>query len=108
MKEVAGKGGANGGKSSGSTGTVIISQFPYVSLTDKEIISLYKISGFTLGATEEEQLQTVQCLKSLSKAQFTDSLSSVLSTKVSDPSKASDISGLILDTLSVEPSSTND
>lgn len=111
MKEVASKGGAGkggAGKSTDTTGTVIVSQFPYASLTDKEIVNLYTLSGFSLGNNEDEQLHVVHCLKSLSKARFNASLSSLLSSKASDPSSPpTNISSLILDIMAKESSSTN-
>lgn len=78
-KEVAGK--TRGGKSGATSGNVIISTFPYIHLSDTELVQLYDISGFKLGHSEEENLDTVKKLRSLSYSKFQSSLSDILSTK---------------------------
>lgn len=50
-------------------------------MTDNEVIQLYTISGFNLGSSVEEQLNSVNKLRSLSFSKFQSSFSDILSTK---------------------------
>lgn len=54
-------------------------------LTDLELIQLYDISGFKLGSSDEEKLNTVKSLRSLSQTRFNSSFSEILSTKSTIP-----------------------
>ncbi|KAF3341597.1 hypothetical protein FCM35_KLT00235 [Carex littledalei] len=87
-----------GGKSGASSGNVIISSFPYIHLSDSELIQLYDISGFHLGSSEKEKLDAVTRLRALSHSRFLSSFSDVLSSKPSVPSsKPVDLRPLLFD-----------
>lgn len=91
-----------GGKSGASSGNIIISTFPYIHLTDSELIELYSISGFYLGSDLDEQLSTVQKLRNISISRFQSSFSDILSVKNPVPTiTPTDLTQLILDASSV-------
>lgn len=98
LKVKDGAGTSRRGRTGASSGNAIISSFPYVHLTDLELIQLYEISGFSLGSSEEEKIDAVRKLRSLSNARFNTSLSSILSTKSKiPPITQMDIRPIILD-----------
>lgn len=78
VKEGASK--SRGGKAGTSTGNVILNSFPYVHLTDLELIQLYEISGFNLGNSDFDKLETVHKLRSLSHSRFHNTFSDILGT----------------------------
>lgn len=89
------------GRQGSSSGTTIIQQFPYINLTDQEIISLFEVSGMCLGHNLEEKLKVVSHLRLLSRSRFSDTCMDLI-PKI-PPIPPIDISSVIL---SIEPEST--
>lgn len=95
-----------------TSGTDIIQQFPYVNLSDKEIISLFEVSGLGLGSSFEDKLKVVQHLRLLSRSRFSTACSDLVATKSPDlfatPPPSLDISSTILDISPEIPSYLDD
>lgn len=72
MKDAGGP-SKNKGRQGSSIGNTIIKQFPYINLTDHEIISLFEVSGLSLGSTLEEKIKVVAHLRSLTRSKFSES-----------------------------------
>lgn len=79
-------------RSTGSGTQKLLSQFPYAHLTDDEIIAMYEIGGFSLGASDEIKLDVVNKFRTISKL----ALSSVLDD-VCDHTGAQPLSSVLTD-----------
>lgn len=75
-----------------------MTSFPYIHLSDSELLELYRISGFNLGASDKDQLDNVKKLRALSHDRFQSSFADILSTKSSvPPTNSIDLSPLLWD-----------
>lgn len=95
MKEL--KGGSSktkGSKTNSSSGNYILDQFPYVNLSDQEIISLFEVSGLCLGSSPTDKLRVVNHLKNLSRSRFSAACADIIPSRPSAP--LVDISDVLL------------
>lgn len=92
-----------GGSTSGNN---LIQKFPYINLSDHEIIELFEVSGLSLGPTLEEQLKVVAHLKTLSTARFSSACANLIPKRPSTPPV--DLSDIILSINNESPNSAND
>lgn len=108
MKELSGGASKShkGGTSNSSSGNAILQHFPYVNLSDLEIISLFEVRDLSLGTSSEEKLRVVAHLKSLSRTRFSSACSDLISTR--PPIPPVDISHNILAIPPKSPSVIND
>lgn len=84
-----------------STGTGIkqlLDQFPYVHLTDSELISMYEIGGFCLGPTEDIKNKVLHKFRTISKLALSTVLDELADNHlvVQLPSSLTDISDMVL------------
>lgn len=98
------KGGSSkprrGGRGGSSSGIPILSEFPYPSLSDQEIISLFEISGLKLGDSLDQKLTVVKHLRSLSRTRFQNACTEIISSRAPDAiAPILDIGQSILNTL---------
>lgn len=84
MKGGSGKPRRGGRAGCSSSGIPILTEFPYPSLTDQEIISLFEISGLKLGDTLDQKLRVVKHLRTLSRARFQSTCTEVISSRAPD------------------------
>lgn len=101
MKEVGGPSKSKG-KQGSYSGNTIVKQFPYINLTDQEIISLFEVSGLSLGSSLEDKLKVVAHLRSLTRSRFSESCLDLI-PKI-PPIPPLDISEVIM---AIEPEKTN-
>lgn len=105
MKELTG--GPNRRVRGGSTsGNNLIQQFPYINLSDHEIIELFEVSGLSLRHTIEEKLKVVAHLKTLSNSRFSSACADLIPKR--PPIPPVDLSEIILSINNESPNSAND